>query len=398
MTRTERTYYLIYGLFNLSWSFIGAMYVLFLLGRGLDLFQVSVVPAVFFIVSVFFEVPTGAFADIAGRKPSFLLSCLVRVAAFGMYAVSHSFGAFMAAEFIDAVGATLASGALDAWAVDGMHGEAGVQPADRFFARAQIVARAAIIVGGLAGSYLAQRDMNWPWIAGAASFAFTGVVALLCMSEPRRAVGAKAPARQSLMRTARDGVLAVRDMPVLRLLCLLTLGLAFTIFPAQHLWQPRLQSLSGEGVWLMGWVWVLFNLASISGSALLPRLLGRWRRAPVVSAVILWRGLMLGVAAVATAFLPALAGLVLMELGFGLSEPLLQAWMNEHIAAEQRATVLSVRSMCMTLGQGTGLLCLGYLARAAGITVVWSTSALAVVLIAPAFLLLAGRAAASDGP
>jgi len=396
MTRTERRYYLIYGLFNLSWSYIGPMYVLFLLGRGLDLFQVSVVPAVFFLVSVLFEVPTGAFADVAGRKKSFLLSCVVRMLAFGMYAVAHHFGEFIAAEFVDALGSTLANGALDAWAVDGMHAEGQARPADRFFARAQMVARAAIIVGGLAGGYLAQRDMTLPWVAAAASFAVTGTVAALCMSETRPVAAAGAPPRQSLIQTVCGGVVAVRDLPVLRLLCLLTLGLAFAITPAQHLWQPRLQSLSGQGIWLMGWIWALFNLASLSGSAVLPRLLGRRRRAVVLSAVTVWRGLMLGMAAVATTFLPALAGLLMMEVGFGLTEPLLQAWMNEHIAAERRATVLSVRAMCLTLGNGTGLLCLGRLARDAGITVVWSTSALIVVLIAPVFLMLARRAEATS--
>ena len=44
--RTDRTYFLLYGLFNFSWAFIAPMYVLFLLDRGLDLFQASMVPAV----------------------------------------------------------------------------------------------------------------------------------------------------------------------------------------------------------------------------------------------------------------------------------------------------------------------------------------------------------------
>jgi len=367
---------------------------LFLLSRGLDLFQVSLVPAVFFLVSVVFEVPTGAFADVAGRKTSFLLSCAVRMAAFGMYAVAHRFGEFVVAEFIDALGSTLANGALDAWAVDRMRGEGEGRPADRFFARAQMVARAAIIVGGLTGGYLAQRDMTLPWVAAAASFVLTGSVAAVCMSETRPATVPGATARRSLLHTIRDGLAAVRHLPVLRLLCLLTLALAFAITPAQHFWQPRLQSLSGQGVWLMGWIWALFNLASLTGSALLTRLLGG-RRALVLSAVTLWRGLMLGMAAMATTFLPALAGLLLMEVGFGLTEPLLQAWMNEHIAAEQRATVLSVRAMCLTLGTGVGLLCLGRLARAAGITAVWTTSALIVVSIAPVFLMLARRVEAA---
>jgi len=391
MTRTERTYYLINFSFNLSWSYIGPVYVLFLLDRGLDLFQVSVVPAVYFIVSFLLEVPTGAFADVVGRKTSFLLSCVVRMLAFGMYAVAHDFSQFIAAEFVDALGSTLASGALDAWAVDGMRADGEARPAERFFARGQVVGRAAIVAGGLAGGYLGQRSLTLPWIAAAVSFAITGMVAARYMSETRCGPAVVAASRPSLVRTVRDGLIAVRDLPILWLLCLLTLGLAFAITPAQHLWQPRMQSLSGEGVWLMGWIWALFNLASLTGSAFLPRLLGRRRRAVVLSVVTLWRGLMLGAAAVATTFLPALAGLLLMEVGLGVSEPLLQAWMNEHVAAERRATVLSVRAMCLTLGQGMGLLCLGHLARDAGITVVWVTSALIVVLIAPVFLMLARR-------
>jgi MFS family permease len=391
MTRTERTYYCIYAAYNLSWSFIGSMYVLFLLERGLDLFQASVVPAVYWIVSFLFEVPTGAFADVAGRKKAFLLSCLVRMLAFGMYAFAHDFGAFLVAEFVDALGSTLANGALDAWAVDGMRGEGDTRPADRFFARALVFARVAIIIGGLAGGYLAQRDMTWPWMAAAVSFALTGMLAAWRMSEPRPAGTGGAVSHQSLVRTVREGMIAVRDLPILWLLCSLTLALAFALMPAQLLWQPRMQSLSGEGIWLMGWIWALFNLSSLTGSALLPRLLGRRRRAVVLSGVVLWRGLMLGVAAVATGFWPALAGLLLMEAGFGLSEPLLQAWMNEHIAPERRATVLSVRAMCLTLGGGTGLLCLGRLARDAGIPVMWLTSSLIIVLIAPVFLVLARR-------
>jgi MFS family permease len=397
MNRIARTYYVIYGVYNLSWAFIAPMYVLFLLSRGLDLFQASIVPAVFFIVSVFFEVPTGAFADLAGRKQAFLLSCLLRMVAFGMYAFSHRFASFIAAEFVDALGATLANGALDAWAVDSLHEEGEARPTARFFARAHIVGRTAIMVSGLAGGYLAQRDMTLPWLTAAGSFALTGILATTLMVETRRAPGSSVLSRRSLVRTVREGVIAVHDLPVLRLLCLLTLGLAFASLPAQHISWPRLQSLSGQGLWVMGWIWALMNLASLIGSAMLPRLLGRRGRSVVLSVITLWRGLMLAMAAVATTLLPTLAGLLLMEVGFGLSEPLLQAWLNEHIASERRATVLSVRAMCMTLGQGTGLLCLGRVARDATIPTAWMTSALILLLIAPVFLLLARRAEVTAG-
>ena len=66
MSRTERTYYLVVGSYNLSWSFVGAVYAIFLLDRGLDLFEINVVLATYFIASFCFEVPTGEAA--IGRK------------------------------------------------------------------------------------------------------------------------------------------------------------------------------------------------------------------------------------------------------------------------------------------------------------------------------------------
>jgi MFS family permease len=401
MTRTERTYYLVFALYNFSWSFIGPVYALFLLDRGLDLFQMSAVPAVYWIVSFVFEVPTGAFADLAGRKTAFLLSCVIRMVAFALYAYAGGFRDFVVAEFIDALGSTLANGALDAWAVDGMQGEGDARPADRFFARAQMVARTAIIAGGVAGGYLAQRDLTLPWLAAAGAFGLTSIVAAVWMHEVRTRPDAAKSARPSLLRTVGEGLRTVGRAPVLLLLCGLTFAVTFATMPTTMFWQPRMQALTGEGAWLMGWIWALLNLASIAGSALILRWLRGYGRERVLGLVVLWRGSMLAVMGLATGFGPALAGLLLMEMGFGVSEPLLQTWMNEHIAAAQRATVLSVRAMCLTLGGGLGLVCLGLVARGFGITVAWLVSAVILALTAPGFLILEGRArraAASVSP
>lgn len=387
MTRTERQYYQIYSLYSLSWSFIAAMYPLYLLSRGLDLFEMSLVPAVYWIVSFVFEVPTGAFADLVGRKTSFLLSCAVRATAFGLYALSGTFGAFVFAEFVDALGSTLANGALDAWAVDGIRSEGDSRPTDRFFARGQIFARLLTIVGGLAGGYLAEADMRLPWIAATMSFITTGIIAAVIMREVRAAP--RAPVlRGAFVEAIHGGFATVRREHTLLLLCLLTLATAFAILPAYMFWQPRLQGLTGQGTSLMGWVWTFVTLASVCGSALVPRLLGRFPRSALLVGVALWRGTMLALAGAALSFAPALTGLLLMELGSGLGEPLILAWVNEHIRPDQRATVLSVRTMCFTLGGGLGLLCLGLVARDVSIPAAWITSGLLLLLTAPGFVFL----------
>jgi hypothetical protein len=62
--------------------------------------------------------------------------------------------------------------------------------------------------------------------------------------------------------------------------------------------------------------------------------------------------------------------------------------MNEHATAARRATVLSIRSMAFTLGGGTGLVALGWLALRTDIGTAWMVSALIYAIAAPGFLLL----------
>jgi len=391
MTRTERTYYGVFSLYCLSWSFLAPVYPLFLLSRGLDLFQINLVLAIYLITAFVFEVPTGALADVLGRKTAFLLSCGVRMGAFGLYAFARGFTDCAIAEFFDAIGTTLATGALDAWAVDGMQAEGDRQMTDHFFARAQMISRPLMIVSGLVAGYVADRNITWPWFIAAGGFALTGVVAALSMRESAHLRAPAAAPRRSMRGTIRDGLATVRATPALTLLCVLTLVGAFGIMPVHMLWQPRFQHLTGQGAWLMGWIWALLNLATIAGSALVTRLLNRYSREVALGIASLWRGLTLAIAALATSFTPALLGFLLMEIGFGVSEPMLQAWMNEHVAAEQRATVLSVRAMFFTLGGGVGLVCIGLVARAAGIPAAWLVSATLLVLAAPGYMIIGRR-------
>jgi MFS family permease len=390
MTRTERTYYLVYGLYNVAWSFLGPVYALFLLSRGLDLFQISLVLATFLVTSFLFEVPTGVVADVFGRKVSVLASCVVRAVAFALYAISDTFAAFLFAEFVDAVGMTLATGALDAWAVDGMRAEGDRRSADRFFARAQMLARALMILSGLLGGYAASYDLRLPWIVGSLGFAATGVIAAVSMRETVRPAAAVS-ARRTLRQTLATGIETVRGQPVAQLLCLLTLATGFAVMPVYQLWQPRMKDLSG-GIWVMGWIWVFLNLSGVIGSAVIPRLLRRFSRQHVLAAAAFWRAASVAVAALAVGFFPAVTGLLLQEMGFGLSDPLLQAWMNEQVDDEQRATVLSIRSMAFTFGGSAGLVVLGLVALGFGIPVAWLCSAAVIGLTLPGYLLL-GRSA-----
>ena len=401
MTRTERTYYVITCLYRLSWSALGPTYAVFLIGRGLDILHVNLVLAVYLITTCIFEVPTGAIADIFGRKASFVASCVVRAAAFALYYFAHTFPVFLVAEFIDAIGTTLTTGALDAWAVDGVHQEGGRRPVEQMFARANILGPLTAILGGLAASQVAQHDIALPWLIGTAGFLLCGAVGAALMREPPRAPlpHSELPGYgpHALALVIRECVAAVRAMPVMRRLCGLTLVASFATVPVFQMWQPHMEALAGEGPWLLGWIWVGLNLAVMAGSALISRLVPRLGRGGSLSLSFAWRGVTLGAAALATAFMPALVGFLLQQLSFGFNEPVEQAWMNEYASSSRRATMLSLRSMAFTLGGATGLVCLGVVALYTSIATAWLVSACLYLVVARGYLGLGRLARRHEG-
>jgi MFS family permease len=394
--QTDRVYYLLFGLYTLSGWFVAPVYALFLMSRGLDLFQIDVVLAVYLLTVFAFEVPTGAIADAFGRKTSFLASCAVRTVAFVLYAFADDFGDCLIAEVIDGVGTTLASGSLEAWAVDRMRSEGREGSLDAFFARAQTLTRVAMIGGGILCGVIAARSYALAWTVGASGFVLAGVLGALLMREDRPR-GEVSALLRSPLPLAREGFAALRGSPVLALLCALTAATYFAALPAHMLWQPRTQELTGGGPRLMGWVWALLNVATLIGSEVLPRLLGRFARERVLAAAVLWRAALLSIAALATRAPLVIGGFLVQEVSVGMTEPVLQSWTNDHVPAERRATLLSVRSMFGTLGGGIGLLVIGLVARDHGARIAWLVSAAIFALAAPGFLAL-GRLEAKQGP
>src|SRR5262249_43017153 len=159
MRRVELTYYVLSGGDNLAQYFILAIYPIFLLSRGLDVFQINAVLATYGITVFLFEGPTGAGAGVFRRRAAVVLGGGVRGAAYALYTLAYDFRTCAAAEFIDAIGTTFVSGALDAWMVDASRAAGAAGALDPVFARGAAVGRGLMIAGGITAGYLAERSL-----------------------------------------------------------------------------------------------------------------------------------------------------------------------------------------------------------------------------------------------
>jgi MFS family permease len=391
---THRYYAMWWG-YAFAGGFLYGVYPLFLRSRGLDQFEINSVLACYFVVMFLTDVPTGAFADAMGRRRSFILGCAVRVTAFMVYFFAHHFLIFVIAECIDGIGTTLCNGAIDAWGVDALDaaGFAGVK--DRLFSRISQLTNFGFMGAATIGAYVADINIALPWLLGAAGYTMAGVAAVYLMREDHRDEAHRDGALRIKLgglfgHVARRVVTGLSQGFRSRTVLMLSSAsaLMFAAWAPYWLEWPQLFSdRYGVGIWIVGWLYCLFTVARMLGAEMVARMgieaadRGAWLAAMIVLAsLLLFAG-----GAMAHRPTIALVSLFVMNLSTGAMEPLSHSWFNEHIEAEDRATLLSFSSTFSTMGGSLGLLAGGRVADVFGIPAAWEMGALILLAAAPCY-------------
>lgn len=338
---------------------------------GLTLAQILSMNAWFMAWNFALEVPTGAVADVFGRKWSMVLGALCAAAGALLYVATRSLPVFLVAEIVYAVAYTLVSGAEDAVAYDSLLELGEPHRAPRVVAHMESGKLFGIIAGALGGSVIAAR---WGVAAPMAAQAIPAVVGALVagtLAEP--AVHRADATRDAYTRMLLAGVRRLAAHPTLRLLALDMVAVNAVVWTIIWLYQPLCQAAGMDPLWF-GSLHASMCLAQIVVLLWADRLeaaVGSARRWLVVSAVASGVGLIsLGVATT----LPVVVAACFAVEGFGLTRGArFQAYLNHHIASAERATVLSTVSMLRTIAIVVGQLVTGQLTR-------WSLHGTMVVL------------------
>ncbi|MGH7931551.1 MAG: MFS transporter [Candidatus Binataceae bacterium] len=392
-----RRYYTVWLGYSLAGGFLYGVYPLFLRSRGLTQFEMNSVLACYFVVMFLTDVPTGAFADALGRRRSFMLGCALRVNAFLTYFFAHRFGEFVVAECIDGIGTTFCNGAIDAWGVDALDAAGFVGLKDRLFSRISQFTNLGFMMAALIGASVADINIAWPWLLGAAGYCLSAIVGAALMREGRR--GAYVAFRAIPLQVGRRVADGLRQGFRSRAVVLLSLanGVFFAAWaPYWMQWPQFFNDAYGVGIWVVGLVFCLFTVARMSGAEVVARL-----RADVVART--WRLCLLVLAMSGLLFTAGTAGhrpnfvlatLFAMNLCIGGMQPLMTSWFNEQIGANERATLLSFNNTFATLGGSMGLLLGGAVADRFGISSAWQLSGMISLAALPCYWLLRPRPAA----
>ncbi len=328
------------------WSFRlgGSLWVLFLGRRGFSLAQIGVAEGFFHLVSLFGEVPSGLAADLLGRRRVLVVSQALFVLSAAMMLLSQGFGGILLAMALEALGYNMASGTREALAYDSLL-EVGEE--DRYLA---LSARQNMIYrgSGALATLLAGLALTLGWRACYAldmAFSLAGVALAASLTEPAicteegktpRSLTAYCRATVSFLRRDLTAVGVILFNAVVGALATL---LGFYLQEAL----PKV----GTPAALLGPLLLLRGVGGVLGSRLavpLGRLKRRWGWGLCV-AMVAGGFLLVGTGW----FLPMAFGGLLAALGDDGLELQVGEELNRRFPSEQRATLISVSSLCFSL-------------------------------------------------
>jgi MFS family permease len=371
--RIERIYLVLVAGNTLAASVIWGINTLFLLDAGLTNLEAFAANAFFTAGMCLFEIPTGVVADAWGRRTSYLLGTVVLSASTFLYYllwVSHGpFWQWAVVSVLLGLGFTFFSGAVEAWLVDALGATGYTGSLEAVFGHAQAVGGTAMLTGAVGGGVLAQAtSLGFPFLVRVGALLVMTVVAAIFMRDlgftPDRTVPAREAVRAILRASVRHG-LGHRPVRWLMLAAPFVSGVSFYAFYAM---QPYLLELYGdEGAYSVAGL----AAAIVAGSQIVGGLVARRLRATFArrtTAIILATavaGVALGALALTRSFIVALGLLVVWGLVEAAALPVRQAYLNDLIPSQQRATVLSFDSL---MGSAGGVVIQPVLGRAADVT------------------------------
>lgn len=385
----ERMYYFISFFQSLSFSFFFASYTIFFLTRGMNLADIGILASIAMLFIVALEVPTGAFADIYGRKTSIIIGFVMASFAAMMFYASFGFWQFAVAQALAGISTVFVSGALDAWMVDSMkHSEASVKIGD-IFAKGMQLSQMGMIFGSLSGAYIADIDIALPWLA---SSLFCGILAVICLLkmkedyelDRKRKIG-------ELKNVIVNGIkFSIRKKDILYVV--LFTSIIFCASKSLDIqWNIVFRHDFHLDIKYLGWIFAGFSIFMIIGAQISMYLMRRIevdRRLIAISQTLTAAGtimasLMMGLFHVA-------GGLFIQEIGRGAMGPLEQLYLNKEgrIPSSMRATILSFNSMMLGVGGAIGFITSGYIANLYSISFAWMVSGTLMVLSIVIFMSL----------
>jgi MFS family permease len=146
--------------FLMEFGLSRGIWMLYLAFKGLSLFQIGLMETIFHVTSFLMEVPTGAIADLYGRKTSRILGRAADIISTALILLSKDFTGIAIGFVFSALSYNLESGAGDALVFDSMKQIGEEDRYVRVRGKTEVVFQAVSVISLLIGGYIATLSFD----------------------------------------------------------------------------------------------------------------------------------------------------------------------------------------------------------------------------------------------
>jgi DHA3 family tetracycline resistance protein-like MFS transporter len=309
-----------------------------------------------------FEIPTGVVADAYSRRISVIIGYLLMGVGFLVEGLFPAFLPILLAQIIWGLGYTFTSGATQAWISD----EIGEEYANKLLLRANRVSLYASLLGGGLAILIGSQYLGLPIRVAGIGVILLGFALMVIMPETGFHPTPKEDRNnwQHMGYTFKEGIKAVRARP--RLMTLLGIGLLYGLYSEgfDRLWVKHIIDTFALPV-IFGQTDLAFFGLLRAGSMILSIMATQFieKRIDTASPLAIGRatlGITFGISAglIGFALSPFFAMAILaywvISVLRNVMGPLYNAWVNQKLDPNTRATVLSMSSQVDAIGQVGG--------------------------------------------
>lgn len=351
--------------------------------RGLGFDQIMLLSALYSVIVILVEIPTGAFADRIGRRQSMMAGALALVASGVVAYFAQNFAVFAIAEVLAAISMSLCSGADSAYLYDMLAANGRSEEYPRREGTASAWHQAGSAAAFAAGGLLGEINLALPYLAtavvgiGAFATAFMMRDEHHFQQQPIKPLGTE---MRSYFTHMKEAVVDLRCSKRL-LWAIAYSAVVFVLLRATiYLYQPYLDE-RGYGIAHTG-----FIFASVYLVATFVAHHGHQLRGYFGEKTLVWG--LLGTLAVSFLLLNQIAGqwalglLAVQAVANGLYSPLVKPLLNREISSARRATLLSVESIARRVAMGIFSPIAGYYGASSAMTLCGVIGFVGIVLLA----------------
>ena len=157
---------------------------LFFYERIISRQEMGIIAVISTVSGILFEIPTGALADLLGKKRVIQIGMFLPVVCYSVALLLQSFWGFLASETLIIISFAFLSGSFEAFAYDSLVERKLTIHFNHVESRRRILQSLAMILAPTIGGYLYTFDIRLPWIFGIVTFLLGSVLFSILATEP----------------------------------------------------------------------------------------------------------------------------------------------------------------------------------------------------------------------